>query len=291
MSGWENVVPLIEAVAPGIEAVVIPSGASRFLSEDGLPVRAYVFGGARECVLVDAGYKSRLSVEAIASAVGARHLQAILCTHLHPDHGGGAMALAARYGAPVRAAAEERASFGADLVLEIDPIEEGEAVEIAGRRLEPLRAPGHTRGHLVFWERASGILFSGDTVSGEGTVVVGPPDGDMRAYMATLDRLARLDPLSLILPGHGPPVCDPQKRIEQYVRHRRMREAQVLEVLRRGPATADDVVAAIYAGRLDPTLLPLARISALGHLEKLVAEGRARREGERYAVGSSLGEP
>ncbi len=282
---WENVVPAIEAVAPGVEAVVIPHGAWRFLSPEGLPVRAYVVGaaperaagpqGAREVALVDAGYATRLSIEAIASAVGARRVTHILLTHGHPDHAGGAPALAARYGAQIVATGAEAAP-----------------VEVAGRRLEPIFAPGHTRDHVVWWEREAGLLFSGDTILGEGTVVVGPPEGDMRAYMETLERLRALEPLVRILPGHGPPVDNPQEKIEQYIRHRRMREAQVIDVLRaRGSATADDVVAAVYAGTVDPALLSLARISALGQLEKLAAEGRAVRDGERYRPANGDGAP
>lgn len=266
---WENVVPWIEAVAPGVEAVVIPSGASSFLSEEGLPVRAYVFGGAGthdEVAIVDAGYASRLSVEAIASCVGSRRVVAILLTHRHPDHDGGASALAARYGAPVREGS-------------------GIAVEVAGRRLESIAAPGHAHDHVVWYERESGTLFSGDTILGEGTVVVGPPLGDMRAYLDTLETLGRLEPLTTIFPGHGPPVREPKKKIEQYIRHRRMREAQVLALLAERPRTADEIVQAIYAGAVDPGLLPLARVSVLGTLEKLVAEGRAREEGGTYSLG------
>ena len=99
--------PSIEPVAPGVEAVVLPSGALHFLSEEGQPVRAYVVAGPRggDVALVDAGFASRLSVEAVAAALAGRPLAAILLTHGHPDHGGGAAALAARYGAPVRLAA------------------------------------------------------------------------------------------------------------------------------------------------------------------------------------------
>jgi glyoxylase-like metal-dependent hydrolase (beta-lactamase superfamily II) len=280
----------VERVATGVEAVVLPADRSSFLSAEGLPVRAYVVGApdgkTDDVLLVDAGYAAASSVEAIARAVGGRRVRAILLTHAHPDHGGGAVELAARFAAPVRLSPAETRSWGADarLAALATPIATGDAVGIPGRRLVAVAAAGHTRSHLVYHDPAAGLLFSGDTVLGEGTVMVGPPDGDMVAYLATLARLAALEPLERILPGHGPPVEKPRVRIEQYVRHRRMREAQVVALLEAAPRTPDEVVAALYEGAVAPDLLPLARVSALGQLEKLVAEGRVRRDGERFVL-------
>lgn len=281
-SGWANVVPTIEAAGPGVDAVVLPHGGEGFLSMEGLPVRAYVVGDPRSCLLVDAGYGSRLSVEAICSAVAGRRVEAILLTHRHPDHGGGARALAARFGAPVRARAAEAASLGADPDLAPLEIEPGEEVRAGGRRLRAVDASGHSKGSLAYHDPDHGLLFSGDAVLGEGTVVVGPPDGDMTAYMATLARLAALEPLRAILPGHGPRIDDPRDRLELYARHRKMREAQVLQSLEGGPRALAEVVAAIYEGQVPDHLLPLAQVSALGHLEKLRREGRAVEEAGRW---------
>ena len=283
MSAGAVGVPTIEPVLPGIEAVVIPDGTSGFFSEDGFSVRAYLVGD-RQVVLVDSGYAERLSIEAVSAAVAGRPVRSILLTHRHPDHGGGARALALRFGAPVLASQEEAATAGADPALEVRPIAAGECVEIEGRRLEVIAAPGHTRGHLVYYDRVAGVLFTGDTVLGDGSVVVGPPDGDMCAYLETLERLRGLDPLRVLLPGHGPPVWEARRKIERYLHHRRMREGQVLGLLERGGATLDEIVRAIYVPVVPERFLPLARVSALGTLEMLVAKGRVEKQGDRYRL-------
>jgi len=282
--GWANVVPTIEAIEGGIQSVVLPHGGDGFLSHEGLPVRAYVVGDARECLLVDAGYGTRLSFEAICSAVAGRRVAAILLTHRHPDHGGGARALAARFGAPVRAHALEATSEGADPALAALPLTPGEAVSAGGRTLTAVDAAGHSRGSLAFHEAATGLLFSGDAVLGEGTVVVGPPDGDMAVYLATLERLHALAPLAAILPGHGPRIDDPKARLQLYLRHRRMREAEVLGAIAKGGATLEAIVHAIYEGNIPPHLLPLAHVSAQGHIEKLLREGRIRDEAGTFRM-------
>lgn len=160
------------------------------------------------------------------------------------------------------------------------PLEDGQVVALDGVRLRILHTPGHAPDHIVFhWEQRR-ALFSGDLVLGSGTVVVAPPAGSMEDYMRSLGRVAKLD-LEMIGPGHGPLIFDPAARVGEYITHRKMRERQVLDVLASGPRTPGEVAAALYQN-LDPRLHPAAEGTVLAHLMKLTAEGRVRREGNRF---------
>jgi glyoxylase-like metal-dependent hydrolase (beta-lactamase superfamily II) len=137
-------------------------------------------------------------------------------------------------------------------------------------------APGHTFDSLIFYEPSERALFTGDVILGEGYVVVAPPGGAMRPYQATLRRLrAEFADAATIYGGHGPPVLDPRSKIDDYIEHRREREAQVLAELERSPQTIPELVRAIYAGTPEQ-LWPAAARQLLAHLNALEDEGRVR---------------
>jgi glyoxylase-like metal-dependent hydrolase (beta-lactamase superfamily II) len=193
----------------------------------------------------------------------------ILLTHTHPDHAAGAAGLQARTGAPIHGWAR---GFTPDMTLS------------DGDRIGPLTAihtPGHASDHLCF-ALGQDTLFSGDHVMSWSTSIVVAPDGDMAAYMASLGRLqSRRD--NLYLPGHGPPLPDPQPLVRALAVHRATRENAIARALSLKPRTEADIVAALYIG-LPAKLARAAARTVESHLIKLAAEGRAKRQAEGWTT-------
>ena len=145
-----------------------------------------------------------------------------------------------------------------------------------------LHTPGHESGHCCFYEGGDKVLFSGDNILGYGTAVIHPPDGNMTDYLQSLERLLGFD-ISLILPGHGPLVGKPEAKIREYIKHRMEREQQVLAALRSGRQTIGDITQLIYKD-VSAALQRVAEFSVQAHLEKLMREGRVKREAGRYLL-------
>jgi glyoxylase-like metal-dependent hydrolase (beta-lactamase superfamily II) len=143
-----------------------------------------------------------------------------------------------------------------------------------------MHAPGHASDHAVFLLEGTASLFAGDNILGEGTAVIAPPDGDMGDYLATLERLRALD-LERIYTGHFRPLDGGTKVIEGYIEHRRQRERAIVEAVRDGAGTIDEIVERVYVD-VSPTLHPIARYSVLAHLELLERGGEVTRSEDRW---------
>ncbi|HEU4724855.1 MAG TPA: MBL fold metallo-hydrolase, partial [Candidatus Eisenbacteria bacterium] len=159
-------------------------------------------------------------------------------------------------------------------------LREGDMIELAGRpprRIRVMETPGHASAHLSFHEETSRTLIAGDLVSGLGTVVIDPPDGNLRDYLASLARVKALDLMTLI-PGHGAPHRGVGRLIDALVAHREMREGHILNALKAGPLELEDLRVRAYADTPDAAP-PLAARTLAAHLEKLVAEKRVAVEG------------
>jgi len=205
---------------------------------------------------------------------------AILVTHHHMDHTGHAASLRERTGAPIHAhpATAARVDFTVDVMME-----DGAQLELGeGFALTAMHTPGHAPGHLVFFERRSGLAYAGDMVAGVGTILIDPEDdGDMIEYLASLERIAAAGPKALV-PAHGPVLDDPQATLARYRAHRLMREDRILAAIHAAPRDLSAVLAEAYADT-PPVLWPLAARSLEAHLRKLAAEGRVRRCGGEVA--------
>jgi len=191
---------------------------------------------------------------------------AILLTHHHGDHTGGAQALARRWSIPIAAhAATARRLAGRIAVDQL--VEDGETVYGA----TAIFTPGHAEGHLCF--AAGGATIAGDMVAGVGTILIDPSEGDMAVYLASLERLLARPQMTL-LPAHGPAIPDGHGKLSEYLSHRRMREAKVAAALADRPRSLAELVAAVYSDT-PRALWPLAERSLLAHLVKLAREQRA----------------
>ena len=252
--------------------------------------QTYVVGGAGEVAVIDPGPDEADHLEAVLAAVGEARVVAIACTHTHRDHSPAAAPLAACTGAPVigcaalalddqgpRSDASFDTSYRPDQVLG-----DGEAIAGEGFTLRAVATPGHTSNHLCFALEESGALFTGDHVMGWSTSVVSPPDGDMTAYLASLERLyGRED--RVYYPAHGPEVNRPRQLVRGMIGHRRQRERQILRLLEDGGQAITDMVPRMYKG-VDERLWPAAGRSVLAHLIDLERRGSVARDDEQWQL-------
>jgi glyoxylase-like metal-dependent hydrolase (beta-lactamase superfamily II) len=253
----------VVALSPLVRRVLAPNPGLM----TGPGTNTYLVGGDEVAVVDPGPDDSEQHLDRVAEA-GAGRIRWILVTHTHPDHAPGAAGLKARTGAQVLGF-DERDGFVPDTA-----IGDGWALETTAFRLEAVYTPGHASNHLCYRLDQERLLFSGDHIMSGSTVVIAPPDGDMAAYMRALERVRRLD-IEGVAPGHGPFVDDPRAVIDQYVEHRRAREAAIDAALRAaGTARIPELVEAVYTDVPD-VLHPLARWSVWAHLRKLRDEGRA----------------
>ena len=261
-------------IEPSLRVVTAPNPG--FMTGDG--TNQYLLGETR-LTLIDAALGAGPNLDRLQAELedAKGRIEQILLTHIHPDHLGGAMELRAHFGARLGMHVSRRGYAGVEPDWTYD---EGDTIGFEGGTLRVVHTPGHESGHCCFFEPQRRWLFTGDHVVGQGTVVIAPPDGDMSAYIASLERLLAL-PARILMGGHGPVVTDPRAKIQEYVTHRKMREQQVVDCLRDAVESIPDIVARLYRD-VHPALHVVAERSVEAHLSKLVREGRARRDGERY---------
>ncbi len=235
--------------------------------------------GTSDLAVIDPGPDDPEHVTAIIEAIGGRPVSAIVVTHTHRDHSPASRALSQATGAPIVGCTalalddlgpRADASFDADYVPDL-VLNDGESVSGAGWTLTAVATPGHTSNHLCFALPESGALFTGDHVMGWSTSVVSPPDGDMAAYMASLDKLMQRDD-RVYFPAHGDPIDRPQRLVRGLLGHRKQREGQILRLLATGPDNITAMAEKMYVG-LDRRLLPAAERSVLAHLIDLRERG------------------
>jgi len=279
---------------PGEVEEVVP-GVRRLLADNPGPFTfkgtvSYIVGRG-EVAVIDPGPLDERHVAALLAAVRGETVTHILVTHTHRDHSPATTAVKAATGALVLAEGPHRPArplhSGESAPLEASndtdfrpdqALSDGEVVTGCGWTIEAVATPGHTANHMAFALKEEGLLFAGDHVMAWSTPVVAPPDGAMGDYMASLHKLAGR-PEQIYLPGHGGIVRDAKSFVRHFIRHRRDREASILDRLAAGETDIPALVGAIYVG-LDPRLVRAAGMSVLAHLEDLVTRGLVATEGE-----------
>lgn len=232
--------------------------------------------------VIDPGPADERHLQALLAAVEGRRVTHVLVTHTHRDHAPLARPFAAAVGAPVLAARPPARTVHVSTALDEDHdddffpdrvLEGGERIGGEDWTIEALPTPGHASNHMAFVLQEENALFSGDHVMGWSTTVVAPPDGDMTAYMASLEAVIARE-FETVWPTHGPPVRDPGPFLAAYRAHRLEREAQILERLAAGDRRIREIVARLYAA-VDERLWPAAALSVWAHLIALERAGHA----------------
>lgn len=266
----------IVEIAPGVRRLLAPNPGVM----TGPGTNTYILG-ERELGIIDPGPAIESHIDKLASL---GNIAWIAVTHTHRDHSPGAQPLARRTGA-IRVGAAVPSEGPQDRGFEPDEtLADRESLTVDGMQVTAVATPGHASNHLCYWLEDRGWLFTGDHIMGGSTVVIAPPDGDMSAYLASLEGLKPLG-LTRLLPGHGAPIDEPLAAIDGLIQHRLKREAKVLAALSREaqPLTAllpqvyDDVPQALHGA---------ASLSLRAHLEKLVGDGVAEQEGDSFSLCS-----
>lgn len=238
--------------------------------------------GHDELAVIDPGPDIDSHIEALVRA-GADRIRWIFCTHTHRDHSPAAARLRAMTGARViggRAPSDGRQD--ADFRPDETP-QDGATYTVGDVALRAIHTPGHASNHFCFLLERTGMLFSGDHVMQGSTVIINPPDGNMRDYLRSLEALLTRN-AAIIAPGHGYLIGKPHDEMQRLIAHRMLREERVLRALgARGTATAEELVPTVYADVPADRHRAAAR-SLLAHLEKLVADGVVRQEGDVYST-------
>jgi glyoxylase-like metal-dependent hydrolase (beta-lactamase superfamily II) len=287
-------------IGPGIHNVVTEGAAASGVTN------TYLVIGTEGAIWIDTGWDRPGEAQARIDyweKLGRPELKGIVVTHRHPPHWQNAPALqqasartpsrrpdskpsSAHVHAPIIATAVEKDAIEQRMVgAKVDRVvADGEKLSLGRLTIEFVHAPGHTYGSLAVFVPELRALFTGDNVMGTGTSVVNPGEGEIGLFLETMEKFIRYRP-SVIYPGQGPVITEPETKLRELIEHRRTREAQIVGLLKQGPKSVPELFLIIYAGAgLDERIARLAHNQILSHLIKLEREGRASASGPTYRL-------
>jgi glyoxylase-like metal-dependent hydrolase (beta-lactamase superfamily II)/8-oxo-dGTP pyrophosphatase MutT (NUDIX family) len=277
-ASYEIVPGVVTTISGQVRRITAPNPG--FMTGPG--TNTYLLGAGEDIAVIDPGPAVEGHVRVLLEESNGR-IRWILATHTHLDHSPAAALLKAQTGAeligmPPPSRERQDQSFRPDRVLA-----HGERITLAGCTLRAIHTPGHASNHLCYLLEDERLLFTGDHVMQGSTVVINPPDGDMRAYLASLDLLFAED-IAYIAPAHGFLIDRPHAAVEWLLKHRLQRENKVVDALRRTGEAAIDALLPLAYGDVPAKVHPIASRSLLAHLIKLREDGRAAQAGECWRL-------
>jgi glyoxylase-like metal-dependent hydrolase (beta-lactamase superfamily II)/8-oxo-dGTP pyrophosphatase MutT (NUDIX family) len=244
--------------------------------------------GREEFIIVDAAAREKAEQDALHKLIDSFVEKGFVCqriiiSHLHQDHFGGETILqrhlSDKFGLRVPLAAHRLTAESLPGEIKIDRFIEGDEViqlkDKTGKifELKVLHTPGHARGHLCFYDEESGFLLASDNVVGSSSVIIAPPEGNMRDYLDSLEKMKNLPNLKFLCGSHGAAHFDARTKIDEYIEHRLRRELEILSAVQEGALKTDEIVEKVYTD-VSPELYQLAEKSVEAHLEKLKMDGK-----------------
>ena len=261
--------PLVRRITAGNGSVFTGPGTNTYLV------------GKEEVTVIDPGPAMQEHIDVITAA--APNIKQILVTHTHPDHSPGVRLLKEKldvpaYGVLTNSSKNQDQTFNPERILD-----DGEVFQEEEFTIEVVHTPGHASNHLCFILKEEKLIFTGDHIMNGSTVVIGPPDGNMKQYIQSLEKLKDYD-IEKIAPGHGELLENPHEVADWIINHRLEREKKVFQALQEATkGTPDTLVEKVYDD-VDSSLFPIAKASLLAHLIKLEEDQLIYSSGEEYFI-------
>lgn len=261
--------PLVRRITAGNGSVFTGPGTNTYLV------------GKEEVTVIDPGPAMQEHIDVITAA--APNIKQILVTHTHPDHSPGVRLLKEKldipaYGMLTNSSKNQDQTFSPERILD-----DGEVFQEEEFSIEVVHTPGHASNHLCFILKEEKLIFTGDHIMNGSTVVIGPPDGNMKQYIQSLEKLKEYD-IEKIAPGHGELLENPHEVADWIINHRLEREKKVFQALQEATkGTPDTLVEKVYDD-VDSSLFPIAKASLLAHLIKLEEDQLIYSSGEEYFI-------
>ncbi|MAG46118.1 MAG: MBL fold metallo-hydrolase [Gammaproteobacteria bacterium] len=261
--------PLVRRITAGNGSVFTGPGTNTYLV------------GKEEVTVIDPGPAMQEHIDVITAA--APNIKQILVTHTHPDHSPGVRLLKEKldvpaYGMLTNSSKNQDQTFNPERILD-----DGEVFQEEEFTIEVVHTPGHASNHLCFILKEEKLIFTGDHIMNGSTVVIGPPDGNMKQYIQSLEKLKDYD-IEKIAPGHGELLENPHEVADWIINHRLEREKKVFQALQEATkGTPDTLVEKVYDD-VDSSLFPIAKASLLAHLIKLEEDQLIYSSGEEYFI-------